>query len=156
MACLFGHQWNGCKCEKCGKVRDTGHSWDGCICKTCGKETEYVVIDCLDSAEIELFVGIVGGYTERSLNYMNQQQANEAKELLSRLEAAALLTPFQLIKEDLKTACFNYYSMAISNGWLRTKASSSDVQDIRFHVIQEELIRRKAMEIDRKLTKLIR
>ena len=155
MACVFGHKWNGCKCEKCGKVRDTGHSWDGCVCKTCGKQTEFVTIDCLDSDEIGLFVGIVGGYTERSLNSMTQQQASEAKELFGRLEAAARVTPFQLIKEDLKTACL-YNSTAICYGWLRTKATSSGVQDIKFHVIQEELIRRKAMEVDRKLTKLIR
>lgn len=25
MACLFGHKWNGCKCTKCGKVRNEGH-----------------------------------------------------------------------------------------------------------------------------------
>lgn len=27
MACLLGHKWNGCKCEKCGKTRDINHSW---------------------------------------------------------------------------------------------------------------------------------
>lgn len=27
MACLLGHKWNGCKCEKCGKNRDEGHQW---------------------------------------------------------------------------------------------------------------------------------
>ena len=37
MACLFGHKWNGCKCEKCGKIRDTDHQWDGCKCLNCGK-----------------------------------------------------------------------------------------------------------------------
>ncbi len=37
MACLFGHQWNGCKCEKCGKTRDENHSWDGCKCTVCGQ-----------------------------------------------------------------------------------------------------------------------
>ena len=36
MACLFGHQWNGCKCEKCGKTRDVNHPWDGCKCTVCG------------------------------------------------------------------------------------------------------------------------
>jgi hypothetical protein len=37
MACLFGHKWNGCKCEKCEKTRDEQHDWDGCKCKRCGK-----------------------------------------------------------------------------------------------------------------------
>ena len=22
LKCLFGHQWNGCKCERCGKIRE--------------------------------------------------------------------------------------------------------------------------------------
>ncbi len=34
MACLFGHQWNGCKCEKCGKTRE--HSWQNGTCSRCG------------------------------------------------------------------------------------------------------------------------
>lgn len=48
MACLFGHKWNGCKCAKCGKVRDSGHQYryssngSKCrgICKQCGKMTD--------------------------------------------------------------------------------------------------------------------
>jgi len=46
MACLFGHKWNGCKCEKCGKTRDDGHSFlqaeEKCveICSICGAERE--------------------------------------------------------------------------------------------------------------------
>ena len=27
MFCLFGHKWNGCKCERCGKIRDEGHDF---------------------------------------------------------------------------------------------------------------------------------
>ena len=39
MACLFGHKWNGCKCVRCGAVRDEQHDWDLCKgkCKRCGK-----------------------------------------------------------------------------------------------------------------------
>ena len=45
LKCLFGHQWNGCKCERCGAIRDKGHNFvpvDGkCIkkCTICGKES---------------------------------------------------------------------------------------------------------------------
>ena len=37
--CLFGHKWNGCKCSRCGKVRDEQHDWDLCKgkCKRCSK-----------------------------------------------------------------------------------------------------------------------
>jgi hypothetical protein len=40
--CLFGHKWNGCKCEKCGTIRDEQHDWDFCKgrCKRCGKTQE--------------------------------------------------------------------------------------------------------------------
>ena len=57
---LFGHKWNGCKCEKCGNTRNeqhnfvlsqgkctekcdicgqdgkTNHNWNGCKCTVCG------------------------------------------------------------------------------------------------------------------------
>ena len=36
-ACLFGHKWNGCMCEKCGKKRDQHHDWENCKCKRCGQ-----------------------------------------------------------------------------------------------------------------------
>lgn len=35
--CLLGHHWLGCKCERCGRLRDTGHRWCGCKCYTCDK-----------------------------------------------------------------------------------------------------------------------
>ena len=43
MGCFFGHKWNGCKCERCGKKRNIGHKYvpvEGiCLvkCSICGK-----------------------------------------------------------------------------------------------------------------------
>ena len=58
LKCLIGmHEWSGCKCKKCGKIRDESHdwaadcekcakcgktrpgthSWAGCKCTVCGK-----------------------------------------------------------------------------------------------------------------------
>ncbi|MCL2002938.1 MAG: hypothetical protein FWG72_02905 [Oscillospiraceae bacterium] len=40
MACLFGHKWDGCKCKKCGRIRDEQHERDFLCkgeCKRCGK-----------------------------------------------------------------------------------------------------------------------
>ncbi|MBA3036549.1 MAG: ankyrin repeat domain-containing protein [Desulfobacterium sp.] len=58
ISCVVGlHNWDGCKCRKCGKVRDEGHDWSkdcekcarcgvtrqnshnwkGCKCELCGK-----------------------------------------------------------------------------------------------------------------------
>ncbi len=34
------HDWNGCKCRVCGKYRDKGHEWNGCICRVCGKHRD--------------------------------------------------------------------------------------------------------------------
>ena len=42
LKCLLGHNWNGCKCSRCGKVRDEQHDWDLCKgkCKRCSKTQE--------------------------------------------------------------------------------------------------------------------
>lgn len=38
VACFFGvHKWNGCKCSRCGAIRNEGHDWDGAKCRLCGK-----------------------------------------------------------------------------------------------------------------------
>ena len=34
--CLLGHAWVGCRCERCGKVRDEAHDWQHCLCRRCG------------------------------------------------------------------------------------------------------------------------
>ncbi len=33
---LFGHEWDGCKCRRCGVKRDEQHEWKGCRCARCG------------------------------------------------------------------------------------------------------------------------
>jgi hypothetical protein len=43
LKCFFGHQWNGCKCERCGEMRDEGHKYNAIAgkceknCTICGK-----------------------------------------------------------------------------------------------------------------------
>ncbi len=49
LACLFGHKWDGCRCVRCGEIRDEGHNYTHfrpsntgkCVgtCK-CGKKQE--------------------------------------------------------------------------------------------------------------------
>ena len=49
LSCVFGHKWNGCKCERCGEIRDEDHNYTHfqpsntgkCVgtCK-CGKKQE--------------------------------------------------------------------------------------------------------------------
>ena len=39
MGCLF-HKWDGCRCSRCGELRDTRHYWAGCRCRTCGKQRD--------------------------------------------------------------------------------------------------------------------
>lgn len=31
------HEWQGCKCSSCGKIRDEGHDWSYCMCAKCEK-----------------------------------------------------------------------------------------------------------------------
>jgi hypothetical protein len=44
LKCLFGHDWDGCKCSKCGKARDEGHDWakDCEKCSRCGEARQNV------------------------------------------------------------------------------------------------------------------
>ena len=38
LKCVFGiHCWEGCKCSRCGAIRDKDHQWDEARCKQCGK-----------------------------------------------------------------------------------------------------------------------
>jgi hypothetical protein len=41
LKCILGfHDWGGCKCARCEKIRDEDHSWSGTTgkrCATCGK-----------------------------------------------------------------------------------------------------------------------
>jgi len=34
--CLMHHEWDGCRCRRCGFSRDEHHDWDGCTCRRCG------------------------------------------------------------------------------------------------------------------------
>ena len=34
---IKGHEWDGCKCRRCGETRDAEHGWDGCKCRHCGE-----------------------------------------------------------------------------------------------------------------------
>ena len=41
-ACLFnGHDWSGCKCNRCGRIRQRGHDWEGCKCRICGNTRDF-------------------------------------------------------------------------------------------------------------------
>ena len=69
MACLFGHKWNGCKCSKCGKIRDKGHNWNNCKCETCGTVTfkhKFVTVKGGNGIRCE-----VCGYTENFWAFTN-------------------------------------------------------------------------------------
>ena len=45
---LFGHKWNGCKCERCTKIRDEQHNWSQCKCTMCGKTQSIDSISDID------------------------------------------------------------------------------------------------------------
>lgn len=33
----LGHDWEGCKCRRCGQIREDGHDWEECKCRRCGR-----------------------------------------------------------------------------------------------------------------------
>ena len=35
LLCLFSHKWDGCKCYRCGEIRNEEHKWNGCKCERC-------------------------------------------------------------------------------------------------------------------------
>jgi hypothetical protein len=38
LKCYFGlHSWDGCKCTKCGTLRNKNHDWNSETCSKCGK-----------------------------------------------------------------------------------------------------------------------
>ena len=38
MCIIASHNWNGCKCERCGKLRNESHKWVDHKCSICGKQ----------------------------------------------------------------------------------------------------------------------
>lgn len=105
MACLFGHKWNGCKCEKCGKLRDSDHRFrpganpceEKCeicgqvreshnyvngFCNKCGRQSETpVALGYLSENEILELSYCIDGF-----NYYNgQEQASILGKALSAL-----------------------------------------------------------------------
>ena len=57
---LRWHDWDGCKCKRCGDTRNEQHDWDGCKCKRCGKiEHDWKLIkrDVSDSESDEWYGG---------------------------------------------------------------------------------------------------
>ena len=59
------HSWYGCKCSKCGKVRDKHHSWkkDDCsVCEICGKVVEHNHLWEKDNCGLCKKCGIVDEY----------------------------------------------------------------------------------------------
>ena len=60
----FGHKWSGCKCQRCGEVRDESHNWHGCTCIICGMTRAGIGLDRKVLADIavhdkEAFAAIV-------------------------------------------------------------------------------------------------
>ena len=90
MACIFGHKWNGCKCEKCGKVRNEGHVfipvegaceekckqcgltrekhfYAGGFCKICGQRAERpVIVESLTDDENSEMIYTVDAYNQHN------------------------------------------------------------------------------------------
>ena len=62
---IKGHEWDGCKCRRCGETRDAEHGWDGCKCRHCGE-----IRDEGHQWVVEVYEQCGGtGYAGHSLSY---------------------------------------------------------------------------------------
>jgi hypothetical protein len=90
--CLFGHQWNGCKCERCGALRSTGHAFEWAkdrrreVCSVCGKEREKPKLRSFGKE-------VKGNYT---YEYYAASSAEEARLFLSFCEVTQPLYYIQI------------------------------------------------------------
>jgi len=102
MGCLFGHKWNGCKCEKCGKTRDERHKFTQkgqclVVCTVCGTEQarhhiDYhsgmcIVCDHRPVPEIQFLVA------RQALDYANLNQMSNRYEATKQVKKAIELYP---------------------------------------------------------------
>jgi HEAT repeat protein len=73
--CLPGfHQWEGCKCTQCGKVRDDNHAWskNTRICAKCGKSQFEFLLSKIphqlpNTFDIINQLGVIGGNTSTAM-----------------------------------------------------------------------------------------
>jgi len=135
--CLFGHQWNGCKCEKCGKERDTEHKWNGCKCEICGKTRDeghsYKTANekCIEKCSICGKERIIehkwnGCKCERCGEYLHHWDENGKCKVCGEIFAYEL--PKDKISADLEAVLKNHAT--IDNGMFNVKL----LKDIIFNL----------------------
>ena len=134
MACLFGHKWNGCKCEKCGKLRDSDHRFrpsanpceEKCeicgqvkeshnyvngFCSKCGKQSETpIAVGNLSEDEILELTYCIDAYN----NYNGQEEVSILAKALSALGAfngleknPELIKVGKAAKDNLRSGAFS-------------------------------------------------
>ena len=67
---VFGHKWSGCKCIRCGELRNQEHDWENCKCTICGKVQHHfadgicTVCKTAEEFEIEYYDGLKTAVTK--------------------------------------------------------------------------------------------
>ena len=103
ITCLFGHKWNGCKCDRCGEIRDEGHSYTHFQPSATGK----CVGTCKCGKQQELEHDWVGGKCARcglrwddtyeyAISMMDEKNYYEAYKCFERIEKAHLAVHMRL------------------------------------------------------------
>ena len=115
MACFFGHKWQGCKCAKCGKVRDQEHDFrhvSECEdrCARCGKTVDkhrYVKGYCERCGKMSPTPFDLSGLTAQEIDAARRaitiaKQANKDPKLTpAYAHAEQSLTPRKLNGDDI-------------------------------------------------------
>lgn len=83
------HKWNGCRCAACGEQRDSGHNWNGeMVCRICGR--------CGLPSSLEIALGNdrhrtysgneILDYTKRELAALDISEENKVTDLMTSVE----------------------------------------------------------------------
>ena len=139
MACLFGHKWNGCKCDKCGKTRDEQHDWKKDTCKKCEKKRPILFVffargqgtgHNADGVTFKV-LGSTSEYVwkERLQNvystdmYLNRVESDKWEHPLVKMLEQGQKIKFRFFYEPIKNYLSkrNYSSQQIENGLLIMK-----------------------------------
>jgi len=63
--CVQGHHWTGCRCDRCGALRDAEHQWIGDTCQRCGRTRASEVEEVRKFVEEEMSLGLAGDWIAR-------------------------------------------------------------------------------------------
>lgn len=121
LACLFGHKWDGCRCVRCGEIRDEGHNYTHFRPSNTGK----CVGTCKCGKKQELEHDWVGGKCARcglrwddtyeyAISMMDEKNYYEAYKCFERIEKGPFGGSYAVQKNNCITQAYEHISNLIA------------------------------------------